>query len=738
MFINPRKRTEVLADRAGISVSIPDIVVSTAVRIIVIGGLVGAISAMLVLSASARVSASTSASFQASSLRFKADVAAADIVRSFTDPAIASGVNIIPKPATQAVSLLSTNAAGNCEITTWRDVAAGSVASPELNLVTEKDTLAGACTTSTVIPAANVTSSNVGRTALLSNVSANSIIFKNIAGRTLTFDAAGNPALEVGVKPAGVLAEDWTDLRPQRIEVNVGSKSAKLTTYAKNASLVGVTSVVNYVQSAPALNYVSPLIVVEPERLYAPHVARSATVGTMYSNAREGVSVSFYGGRCFDMAQNPIPTIVTVTWTPSSPSGQSVNSMTYSKTLSPSKETANLAKVANGARGAVSVDAKCDPAAQAMHKETLYTQPVPATTLQVAQNPIAEKHDLSWTQVSSLPTSFLVEWSSLNGLPASNTSATTSLLQMTTTQTDGSVYGFDTDYMITPTVSTENAPPSFSSISNAWPTVPTPVASAWKTAGLITDVNGTISWASYSGSCPAGTSIYTGSILNRHGVTTYPKGVMTGRLHTDVAGVDAEYTVNAMVSNPSALAWGPSFALQGYQYGAAITTECYSAATNTFSPVVETQIPNFVTPIITPAAPKWAGVLWSTKLGRYNKLTAGHTNGYSTCRNKGSSECGSPAVIVDSVRLDYITTCPAGSAISNTKVTWRSWVKDRFGNWLGGTSAMFTGDGWELPDGATSRVAAYTKAVYDCKTPWIVSKVSGNAASVNYTVDRVE
>ena len=201
MFIRPRSHRTVLASKAGISVSIPDIIVSTVVRLVVVGGLVAAIGAMLILSTTAKTSSSTSASFQASSLRFKADSASADVVRG---------------TGTDTVALMTTSASGTCDIVTWRNLTTGPVTAPVLNLVTQKTTVAGPCTLTTAIPAASAT----GRDLLLSNVSANVITYKNVAGRVITFDAAGNPTLAPGALPSGTLAEDWEDTRPQRMEMS--------------------------------------------------------------------------------------------------------------------------------------------------------------------------------------------------------------------------------------------------------------------------------------------------------------------------------------------------------------------------------------------------------------------------------------------------------------------------------------------------------------------------------------
>ncbi|QNE48671.1 hypothetical protein F1C58_16570 (plasmid) [Glaciihabitans sp. INWT7] len=697
-----RTRAQVLQNRTGgISVSIPDLMVSMIVRIIVLTGLVSAIGVMLFIFLSTTTSTQTSASFQASSLRFTAAVGKADIVKGLgTDTAVLMTTRTSP------------SGVESCDIVTWRDVQVNGV----LTLVNDKASSAGKCDDSTPIPAP----SPVGRDALLANVTPSIFTFENVGGRSITFDSAGNATLAAAVAPAGVPAQDWADVRPQRVEMKLGADAKGLTTYARNAKMVGLTSVVNFAEAQPGSKYVPPAEpIVAPSAIGQVWVTRSATAGDIYGGVREGATVSFLGGICQDM-----PSLVTITWAPSSPAGQSPESATFSRVMNGNPTVFNMPRVRNGSEGEAQVSVKCDLANKPDEASALYTQTVPATSLTVANGTTAEKHDLSWTPVSSLPTTFGVTWTAAPVKPtASGDEGSTTALAKTVTFPLGTTYGFATNYKVTPTVNGLDGNPAYGGVSNAWPAAPMASAITYTGTGSgakITD--GSISWG-YAGACPAGTVSSSREIQNKIWNGT------TGAVST------GNYTIGAFGTKTNAV-WNPTYALEGYPYQERVDTKCVSPVTGSQSKVSTAQSATFYTRMNSPAAPVYDGF-------DFRDFVRGDTEGFATCWNIQPTTCNKtyPAGLAingggfnESYQMDFITYCPAGS-----KLGWSYYHTENLSIPGPGNDKGYFGkqDGWQIGDGTQVAHYLHSRPVYKCDTLWVTSPVSVKGADVHYNVNRV-
>jgi hypothetical protein len=706
MFKSTRPPTTILKDQSGISVSIPELVTSTVVRMVVVGGLVAAIGAMLVMSTTTKTSSSTSASFQSSNLRFKSEAVNADVIRGSTDPAVAAASGVSAKPATPAVSLMTTKGT-SCEISTWRNVSDSSPIGTILNLAVETKTVAGVCTTSTAIPAPSVT----GRSILLGNVAANVATYKNVVGRTITFSDAGIPSLSAGTIPAGVLAEDWQDMRPQQVTVNIASGEENLTTYAKNATLVGTSSIVNYVQAPGDQNYVNPQDRVSAPAPLTVSVQRSTTTGAVYGGVHEGIQANISGGVCLSASGTTTPTSFTLTWAPASPGGQATTVDTFTRTMDGSVVQRHLPGVANGSNGNLTVAFKCSAAATPTERVIAYGQDVPATNLTVRNDASnAARHYLTWTAVSSLSSSFRVEWNSDNGMITNQVIGTTSALSYTSNQPAGTTHGHTTTYTVFPTVNNVSGGSSTASTYNGWPAAPQASGIWYENTRAGGNSNaGNIRWSN-SYTCPAGTDLQTRRIDNMRGLSN---------------GTEewANFYTGPWQSNMTSSAWAPWYALQGYVYGSAVDTKCKSLSTGAESSFTRVQSPKYVTPMLTPSAPRWNGYNFA-----YQTLPRGGTYGWSTCRGYGGNLCGTWA---NGMKLDYIDACSPGSWVVNSRIPSKNWN----GKWY---SDMPFGslDGWELPNGWNSANVYYGNSGNVCGTPWATSPWSYGAAGFYWTVYR--
>lgn len=706
MFNIIRPLPNVLTSKLGVSISIPELVTSTVVRIVVVGGLVAAIGAMLIMSTTTKTSSSTSASFQSSNLRFKSEAVNADVIRGSTDRAVSASSGVLAKPATPAVSLMSTKGT-TCEISTWRNVAGESPLGTILNLAVETKTVAGECTTSTAIPAP----SSTGRSIVLGNVAANVASYKNVVGRTITFSATGTPSLNAGVIPTGVLAEDWQDLRPQQVTVNIASGEENLTTYAKNATLVGTSSIVNYVQAPNDQNYVIPPDPTPMANDATVTVRRSNTTGAVYGGVREGIQVNISGGVCLNTSGATTPTAFTVSWIPSSPGGLPTVVDTFTKSMDGSVVERNLSGVANGSNGDLKVEYKCSAAAEPDSRVVAYGQDVPATSLTVRNDSSnAARHYLNWTAVSSLSSSFRVEWSSTNGRFTNQVIGTTTALAYTANQPAGTTHGYSTSYSVFPNVNGVDGGSSTASTFNGWPATPQ-ASGLWyeNTRAGGNPIAGNIRWSN-SYSCPVGTDLQTRRVDNL-------RGLSNGQ------GEWADFYTGPWQSSMSSSAWAPWYALQGYVYGSAVDTKCKSLSTGAESSFTRVQGPNYVTPMLTPSAPRWNGYNYA-----YQTLPRGTTYGWSTCRGYGGWLCGTWA---NGLLVDYAHSCSPGSWQVNSRVPSSSWNGKSY-------TAMPFGshDGWELPNHWNSAQAYYGTASNQCRTPWATSGWSHGSNGFHYTVYR--
>jgi hypothetical protein len=696
MFNWTKRRKSVLTDTRGISVSIPELMVSLGVRTVVITSVVAGLSVLLLLSASTSTSTSSSAAYQAASLSFKTDVANADFVKG---------------DGTTAVALMSNTGSG-CVVTTWRDISDGSTNT----LVSDKTTLSVPCSATTGIPAPSAT----GRIARLNDVSANKITFANVAGRAITFDSTGNPSLATAAIPAGVGTQDWNDTRPQVVSLTSENVNAHASADAKAETLVGYTGILNYVQADPNAQYVngSGGPIVKPVPPTSLKVARSPITGAVYQAEHEGVTVSFDGGNC-----SSGPTTTTVLWTPQTPAGQTPVSTTFSRVLTASTSV-ELSKVANGASGAVTVSAACDTVTNPATATKSFTQTVPNTVLNVAQGASAQVHKLSWSAVSSLPTSFRIDWSSTNGL-VNGTLATTSGLSYTATQQVGSTYGFTTAYGVYPTVANISPSGSTATISNSWPAAPSASAIKYTSAKATNPIGGTISWT-VAATCPAGT------IESAQEDTDYRSDVASGwATMAKPTAVKGDYTLGSWASNKTSVAWDPSYALQGYPYAESVSTKCTSTVTGSTSGVTAVQGAQFITPMVQPPKPTW-------KVANLLNGSVGAKSGPETCRLYGSAVCddkydGDKAK-TDSLVLNMGTVCASGGFVGWSVLDAQSWKS---------TTDVFVfsfGDreGWELGASEASEPVKYYNGQYTCNTLWAASPKSHLMTPVTFTINRTD
>ena len=696
-----RARRDVLADRTGgLSVSIPDVMVSIIIRFIVIGGLIGAIGAMLVMAASTTASTKASAAFQASELEFDKAVAVADVVRG-------SG--------TDTVALMTTTADDRCKIVTWRNAEIDGL----LNLITDTVTTAGECTTSTPIPSAD----GATRTALVSNVSENVLTYENVGGRAITFNAAGDAAVAAGAvtaKPASLPTQDWEDTRPERVTLHVEVLTDRLTTFAQKADIVGFAPVIAFADAKEGSTYTpSGPPIVAPSALSAVQVTRSPTTGDLYSGTREGARVSFLGGECMDT-----PSQITITWTPAYPAGQDAISATFTKLADGKRATFDIPNVRNGAEGSVQVAAKCSVTSDPDSASSLYEQTIPATQLAVRNGARAELHDLTWTAVSSLPTTFDVTWAAAPAKPGDKGDAgATTALTKTVTHPAGTTYGFATTYTVTPTVSGVEGDPRSGGITDPWPAAPNATNIRYTANGGSPVTAGVIRW-NYATACPAGTVRSTREVTN----ATY----------NSTTGVrqPGNYTVGSFADNKNSVAWSPAYALQGHPYEERVETKCYSPVTGSQSAASVAQSAPFITPMASPAKPVYTGY-------DFQDYVRGDTDGFGTCWNIEPTNCdrtypkglaSQGGGFYDSYVVDFATSCSTGSNLSNSAFRTRNLTKNPGG--AGRIDSFGWVTGWQLADADTVVVYIHENAQYQCKTLWATSPGSSIGDPVYYNVHK--
>lgn len=419
----------------------------------------------------------------------------------------------------------------------------------------------------------------------------------------------------------------------------------------------------------------------EPEAVKVS-AARSTTAGTLYSGAREGVVGMYSGGRCYGNT----PTTITATWNGQSPNRFDVKVEAGTKVLTGAAQSVHVAGVPNGSLGSLLINSRCTAGTTGIGvARASYAQPVPAPVLSVKQGASVNQHVVSWTAVSSLPTTFKVSKTAQKGTENNSPAPTTALTQ-TFNYLAGTNYGNKTDYRVTATVESTAKMSLLESITGTWPATPTASTIAWKHTGSSrADSKGTVSWA-FSGSCPAGTTLQSRLNENRSGKSD-------GKYDTAVK------KTTAWGNGTRSYAWDPSYALQGYSYGVNVQVQCASNVTGLTSTITSAQSPYFTTPMAQPAAPVWYAY-------NYKDYIRGTNWTWSTCYY-GNEMPNCPTMTVD-----YRTFCPSGSWVG-----WSNFTSiTRYG-------AMYNhAFGWRdywLLGGSTPMDVTYTNARYQCFTPWV-------------------
>ncbi|MCI4659539.1 hypothetical protein [Cryobacterium zhongshanensis] len=624
------------------------------ITMVMVGGL---LVTLIVFWAVTSATADTSASFQTANLGFEKAVSASDVV---------VGVN------TNRVGILTDTTDGKCQVATWEGGSRGG----DITLRVETTTVAGVCTSTTALIAAGA---GAASQELLSGIKAPLFTYSNLGGREITFGATGAAVLATGTMPTSVTVADWNDTRPYKVALNLETLSTDAAAVTKKAVLSAFTNVVNIAAAADDLRYVpAPSTDPVPGPLHITGVDRSSTTGALVGGVHEGLSVSFAGGVC------PAgPTKVSVSYTQQGPSAAPAVSTVINQVLTGSSSAVQLGSVANGASGAVDVSATCVDSGVAEKDSTGYTQSIPATVLTVTQNAAPEKHNLSWTAVSSLPTSFQVSWYSQNGTLTTNPPAT-SALSMTTTQVVGSTFGLQTSYWLVATVDSTPAPSVYGNITTPWPAA-SPATGLWYWAG--SPSVGSYVWTN-GAACPAGTTRQTRSDLNA-------KWDSNTNLNW------ADYLVSAW-STDKFEDHAATDVWQGYPFQFSVHTKCASPYSE--SAIAYTQSATTWNTWDSPRTPEYNAYT------QWQKVEQPAGSVYDVCRNHGTVTCTRHPGYNWSIQLVYRNFCPSGSTLAASNVHSRSWSGGQWDN------TFDTLDGWET--GGANQQVWYNSAVYTCKTPW--------------------
>lgn len=466
MRLKRRTFREVLADNRGVASSIPEALGGVALKAIVISAIGGTLAAGIAFWASSTASAGASSDFQTSAVLFEKAVKGSDVV---------IGVN------GSRVGLLKDTADGRCEVQTWQN----GTRDGKVSLRLDTKTVSGTCTPTTPLLAA---ASTPDSRELAWEIDAPAFTYSNLGGREIVFNATGTPTLKTGAKPSGVKQADWDDVRPYKVAMSLKSANKDAALVTKKSVSTGYTNVMNVTAAEDDLRYVpapsdSPI----PGPITITSVVRSTTTGTAYAGAREGAAITFSGAVC------PTgPTKINVSYVRQSPSVAAAVNTVISAVMTGESRTVHLGSVPNGASGEVSATATCVEGGVAVSDSTGFTQKVPATTLTAKQNAAPEKHDLSWIQVSSLPTQFELRWTV--GSKNNELLTTTSALAYQSVNSVGGNLGLTTQYSIVATVDGNTSPAATASLTNPLPKAP---------ATTVTAADGGASWSAIS--CPAQT-----------------------------------------------------------------------------------------------------------------------------------------------------------------------------------------------------------------------------------------
>ena len=687
MTTTPRSWKSVLRDKAGISVSIPETVISLVVKIIVITGLVGAVTVMLAVQMNTQNSTKSSSAYQAASNRFAASVAASDEVRGSSDSVTLFKVIDPAAPTYSAERWHAATIAGKKSLVVDRfDV--------RRNLTEPSDTEA-----------------RNGRQVLLAEVDEPSFTYSNIANREMTYSGS-NVSLADGTRPTKTSEDDWQDPRAKRVEMDLSTSKTRVNTYARNAVAVGITDIVNFSKAVDGAKYVVPEDpFVAPTAIGRVWATRSTTTGTPYAGAREGATLSFLGGTCQDA-----PSIVTASWQPQTPAGQPRVSTSFTRALSGAQTNVELADVRNGAQGSFEVSVKCDVAAEPDTAKVEYAQPLPDTTLSVTQA-AGEKHQLRFVRVSSLNVQYDAKASITPAITGVDNgwNGTYSFGGTDRDYADGTTYGRTFNYAVSTRLGDQTGATDTATVKPAWPAAPAARSITYQRTGsgaAITD--GVVRW-SYGASCPAGTDIYARGIQN--------KVWHTGSEST------GNYTVGSLTAGKTQETFAPSYALEGYPYSMVVNTMCYSPKTGLQSAMSDAQSGNWVTAMNSPRAPIYDGY-------DFRDWARGDKRGYGTCWGLAPNGCIAsfprPQGWNQSYQLDFKTFCPSGSSVNASSYRTTDWAGNvNFRGFFGRQ------DGWQFPDAANVETVRHEDPVYTCGTQWASSPNSALGADVIYTMDRI-
>lgn len=607
-------------------------------------------------------SAAASVRFNASNLEFSKDVRSASLVRGF---------------GTDRVALLIDSTTG-CTIKQWYTGTINGAPALESSSTTST----GKCATSTVVPAPT---SGTMRGADLQTIA---FSYQNLGGRPILFDSSGNASLATATIPAGVIADDWNDVRPYRAQLQLASAKDNLAKYSKQATLIGTTAVVN-VAKATNIRFVPPTTpVLTPSALQIGSIVRSLTTGTAYSGAREGITVTVLGAICPNG-----PTTLVTSYTPEGPAGlTAVNTVTTAQ-LTGAASSVELGGVPNSTTGTVGVTASCGTGSLTTTATANYHQDLPSPQITVTQGNPANIHNVSWTAVSSLSTSFIASWVDTQG--HSGTAAATSALSQSFTQTVGMTYGIQFSYSVAATVNGTTSTGGPTSITTPWPAAPTPGTINYIRTGGANFAWGNITWVN-TGSCPAGTTRYSNYNTNLAGNSS-------GQMVAFAGGTTPWY------ANTTSIAWQPSWASPGWAYQWLISNKCSNGVTD--SPIKSTESTVGIIPLPVPATPVW---------NAYNIYT------YTAPIYWTHSTCNAPSGCA-SLAVNYITGCPSYGWIYQSQWTSQDWTGSRYYHPFG------FGDYWQTP-GDTQQTVYYLNAWYQCATPYTIGPSSAGSGTTAVTV----
>ena len=445
MTMNRRTRQELLADKSGIATSIPEALAGISLKLV--GGIAagGALVTLFGFYAIATASADTSSGFQNANVKFEQSVSESDVVIGND---------------TRRVGLLTDLPGDLCKVETWQS----STRDDKVTLQVDSKSVPGICTPTT--PLLTAGSGELSQ-EILFDIDVPEFAFSNLGGRAIAFDSSGAPTLSTGEKPAGVKAGDWDDVRPYKAVLSLQSVNEDTSAAAKKSVSTGYTNVVNVAAADDSLRYVpAPDDAPIPGPLTITSVERSKTAGELIAGVREGVLVTFTGAVCAT-PDGPVPTKVNVSYTQQGPSAMPPVNTVLNGVLTGTTSTVNLGQVPNGSSGAVEVAATCVDGGVVEKSALGYTQTVPATVLTAKQHGSLDRHELSWTKVSSLPTQF--ELSATVGEATEKAITTTDKLSYNVDYEKGSNLGLTTTYKVVAIVDSNRSPDATASITNPLP-----------------------------------------------------------------------------------------------------------------------------------------------------------------------------------------------------------------------------------------------------------------------------